>query len=318
MNGSTPYLADDFDDFWKETVDEVKDLPVDYSRSWRNDYDWQGFRIETLTFASVGGRRINGWIAIPHDVVEHIEPTVDNSAASTLNAERSALPAFLWIPPYGRESLLPNEYGTRKGFVSLSLNFFGEHAFHQEKYRIERGYFAEGAEDPRTWVFRRMFQDAYMAFRVLQAQHEVDENRCASMGMSQGAGISIWLGAMCEGVNAVCADMAFLCAIKHTLQQPVHRYPLKELIDFMKSIPLGEERVFNTVSYFDTMNMATRCKVPTHVTLGLKDPAARPDNVRAMYNALAADKKEKFEIDWGHDWHPTMIETNRLWLLDHL
>jgi cephalosporin-C deacetylase len=380
MSDFTPYLPDDFDDFWADTVDEVKSLPVDYKRSWTNDFRWPGFKVETLTFASVGGRRLNGWIAIPDQYLETIaspsselqvrnseleahspEPRVqspqslsrshwtpkgseegsrsvganspesaeanlrrppesDPEIQSTLKGSqnRGKLPAFLWIPPYGRESLLPNEYGTREGFVSLSFNFFGEPAFHEEKYRMDRGYFSEGAEDPRTWVFRRMFQDAYMAFRVLQEQFEVDENRCASMGMSQGAGLSIWLGAWCEGVKAVCADMPFLCAIKHTLLQTVHRYPLKELTDFMHRIPLGEERVLNTVAYFDTMNQATRCKVPTHVTLGLKDPAARPDNVRAMYRALAADRKELLELDCGHDWHPEMIETNRDWLLKHL
>ena len=48
-------------------------------------------------------------------------------------------PGFVWIPPYGRESLLPNAYGTREGFVSLSFNFFGHEAFHQEKYVTARG-----------------------------------------------------------------------------------------------------------------------------------------------------------------------------------
>lgn len=319
MSDFAPYLPDDFDDFWAETVAEVKDLPVDYKRSWTNDFDWPGFKVETLTFATVGGRRLNGWIAIPDEAFSHLEPSAESLEPSvpTPDAQRLTLPGFLWIPPYGRESLLPNEYGTRQGFVSLSFNFFGEPAFHQEKYRTERGYFSEGAGDPHTWIFRQMFQDAYMAFRVLQAQHEVDDTKCGSMGMSQGAGLSIWLGAWCEGVKAVCADMAFLCAIKQTLLKTVHRYPLRELTDFMHKIPLGEARVLNTVSYFDTMNQATRCKVPTHVTVGLKDPAARPDNVRAMYNALAG-KKEKLEIEWGHDWHPEMIETNRNWLLENL
>ena len=356
MSDFSPYLPDDFDAFWNEAVDEVKDLPVDYTRSWTNDFDWPGFKIETLSFATVGGRRLNGWIAIPDEYLERLEARGEGLEAegSRLGAwgsgldggeegssrrltevaeyseigkeedPRSAitdpslkLPGFLWIPPYGRESLLPNEYGTRKGFVSLSFNFFGEPAFHQEKYRIDRGYFSQGAEDPHTWIFRQMFQDAYMAFRVLQAQHEVDENKCSSMGMSQGGGISIWLGAWCEGVRAVCADMPFLCAIKHTLTRAVHRYPLRELTDYMPRIPLGEQRVLNTVAYFDTMNQATHCKVPTHVTLGLKDPAARPDNVRAMYKALAG-KKELKELNWGHDWHPTMVETNRDWLLEHL
>lgn len=297
MSDFVPYPPEDFDEFWRRTCSEVESLPISVHRSWRNDFDLPGFIVETLTFESVGGRLIQGWIACP--------PGGRN------------LPGFLWVPPYGRESLLPNQYGTREGFASLSFNFFGEPAFHQEKYRIERGYFTEGAADPETWVFRRMFQDAFMAARVLAAQHEVDENRVGAMGMSQGAGISIWLGAWCDLIKAVCADMPFLCAIRHTLLKTVHRYPLKELTDFMASIPLGEERVLNTVAYYDTMNQATRCQVPTHVTAGLKDPASRPDNVRACYQALAG-KKALTELDWGHDWHPSMVETNRNWLLENL
>ncbi len=300
MSEFAPYLPSDFDDFWAETVGEVKDFPIDFERSGTNDYNWPGFRIETFSFTVLGNRRLNSWIAIP----DSFEFRVPSSA-------------FLWIPPYGRESLLPNEYGTRDGFVSLSFNFFGEPAFHQEKYVKERGYFSQGAEDPHTWIFRQMFQDAYIAFRVLQSLPEVDANKCASMGMSQGAGISIWLAAHCEQVKAVCADMAFLCAINHTITKTVHRYPLKELTDFMHRIPDGERKVLNTVSYFDTVNQATRCKVPTHMTIGLKDPAARPDNVRSAYHALAGNK-EKLELEWGHDWHPTMIETNRMWLIENL
>jgi cephalosporin-C deacetylase len=297
MSEFRPHLPEEFDSFWRETVEEAQSVPIDFQRSGFDELRAPGFIVETLSFAVLGGRRLNGWIARPIDEKNN--------------------PAFLWTPPYGRESLLPNEYGTREGFVSLSFNFFGEEAFHQEKYRIERGYFSEGADDPHTWIFRRMFQDAFTAFRVLQALPEVNEEKVGAMGMSQGAGMSIWLGAWCPGVRAVCADMPFLCDIRHTLLKTVHRYPLKELTDFMKSIPLGEERVLNTVAFFDTMNMATHCRVPTHVTVGLKDPASRPDNVRACYNALAG-KKSLTELDWGHDWDPSMVETNRNWLLENL
>ena len=314
MSDFSPYPPGDFDAFWVEAVEEAEAVSVDYKRSWRNDFELPGFKVETLHFQSVGGRRVNGWIAVPDESLGSAESDIPSSATRD---PRSKRPGFLWIPPYGRESLLPNEYGTRQGFVSLSLNFFGEEPFHQEKYKIERGYFAEGADDPHTWIFRRMFQDAYVAAKVLKAQHEVDEDRIGSMGMSQGAGMSIWLGAWCKYVKAVCADMPFLCAIRHTLLHAVHRYPLKELTDFMHSIPLGEERVLNTVAYFDTMNQATHCQIPTHVSLGLRDPASRPDNVRACFRALPGNK-ELDELDGGHDWHPSMVETNRRWMLANL
>lgn len=289
---------EDLEQFWLEAAAEANSFPLNYRRSLSNEYELEGFVVETLVFAVPGGRWLHGWIAYPEE-----------------GARR--LPGFVWLPPYGRESKLPDEFGTREGFVSLSFNFHGEGPFHQEKYVKERGYFAHGAESPETWVFRQMFQDAYIACKVLQAQNEADEDRIGAMGMSQGAGISIWLGAWCPIIKAVCADMPFLANIGHTLTNTVYRYPLKELSDFMEELPVGEARVLNTVSYFDTVNQARHCHVPTQVSLGLKDPAARPETVRAVVEALPGPKLLR-TYDWGHDWHPDMVENNRKWLLDNL
>lgn len=293
----SPYLPEDFDAFWAAAADEAKSAPLDFHRSLQRDSQHPTHKVERLDFRGVTGQTLHGWIALPE------------------GAKRS--PGFLWIPPYGRESKLPDEYGTRAGLASISFNFFGHEAFHQEVYTPARGYFAQGVEDPDAWVFRRMFQDAFIAMRVLQAQIEVDEDRLAACGMSQGGGLSIWLGAHCPIVKAVCADMPFLSGMNDTLARPVYRYPLKELLDFAETIPLGMERIRNTISYFDTVNQATRCRVPTQVSLGLKDPAVRPICVEATYAALPGTKALiKYEI--GHDWHPDMVENNRNWLLRNL
>lgn len=293
----SPNVPEDFDAFWVEAVREAEAERLDYSRSLTNDFDLPGFRIESLTFRGMHGAELHGWISYAPD------------------AKRER--AFLWIPPYGRESLLPNEYGTRQGFVSMSFNFFGHGPFHQETYTPSRGYFAEGAGSPETWVFRTMIQNAYIAAKVLQAQSEADENRIAAMGMSQGGGMSIWLGALSPIIKAVVADMPFLGGIRQVLSRQAYRYPLKELTDFADSIPLGLERILNTIDYFDTINFATRCRVPTHISAGTKDPSVRVDQAQAIYDALPGEKEIAI-YDWGHDWHPEMIGRNRNWLLKHL
>lgn len=282
---------EDFARFWQETVAEAEAHALDFSitEGVRESPD---HRIDLVTFKGMR-QELQGWIAVPPG---------------------DSLPGFLWIPPYGRESLLPNEYGTRIGFVSMSFNFFGHDAFHQEKYIKERGYFADGVDSPATWIFRRMFQDAVIAFRVLGGLPAVDSGRVGSMGMSQGAGFSIWLGAWLPQVRAVCADMPFLGGMADTLSKSVHRYPLKELIDYAPEGTPARDRLLRTISYFDTVNQAKWCSKPTHISLGLKDPAARPANVRAVYEALPGEK-ELVEYDWGHDWHPEMVVRDRDWLL---
>ncbi|MHB8635053.1 MAG: acetylxylan esterase [Fimbriimonadaceae bacterium] len=288
-----PDVPEDFDDFWGEVRAEADAVPLNFSRSLANAFDLPGFTVETLAFRSADNRTLHGWLAYPP-------------------SERH-VPGFLWIPPYGRESLLPNAYGTRTGMASMSFNFFGHGSFYQEKYTPARGYFAEGAGSPDSWVFRRMAQDCMVGLRVMQAQLEVDEDRIAAMGMSQGGGLAITCGARSPIVKAVCADMPFLGGIRSRLLEEVYRYPLKELADYMDETPLGRERLFHTLSYFDSVNQATRCQVPTHVTVGLKDPASRPNAVRSIYEALPGPKALT-EIDWGHDWHPDMVTLNRQWL----
>ncbi|MCZ7580946.1 MAG: acetylxylan esterase [Fimbriimonadaceae bacterium] len=292
-----PYVPDDFEAFWDEAIQEAVAEPLDFHRSFQSDSQHPTHHVERIAFRGMFGQSVSGWFAFPPGV--------------------RRCPSFLWLAPYGRESVLPNGFGTRQGMASLSFNFHGHDAFHQEEYKVSRGYFAEGAEEPRTWVFRRMIQNAYLAAKVLQAQPEVDEDRIAAAGMSQGGGMSIWLGALCPIVKVVCADMPFLSAIRHTLSKPVHRYPLKELLDFAEGIPLGKERILHTLSYYDTVNMATFCRVPTQVSMGLKDPSVRPECVQATFDALPGPKNlVRYEI--GHDWHPAMVPNNREWMLQNL
>lgn len=287
-----PDLPEDFDSFWAEAAAEVRSEPFDFRRSFSNDFDYPGFRVETIDFRGMGGATLHGWIAYPE------------------NAKR--LPGFVWIPPYGRESLLPNSYGTRDGMVSLSLNFFGHEAFYEETYRMERGYMALGVESPESYVFRQMIQNAMIAARVLQSLPEADEERIGAAGMSQGGGLAIWLGALSPVIRAVCADMPFYCAIRQALGRQAYRYPLKELTDFADTIPLGTERVYNTLSYFDTMHFATRCKVPTQVSYGTKDPSCRPDQVTSCYEALPGEKR-LLVYETGHDWIEDMAPNNLEW-----
>ncbi|MER3462738.1 MAG: hypothetical protein C4342_07100, partial [Armatimonadota bacterium] len=129
---------------------------------------------------------------------------------------------------------------------------------------------------------------------------------------------AIWAGAWSGCVKCVVADMPFLSAMRHVFSMPVYRYPLKEVTDYVQTIPLGMERVMHTISYFDTVNLATRCSRPTQVSLGLRDPAVKPECARAVYNALATADKRLIEYPGGHDWDAGMVERNLEWMNNHL
>lgn len=214
--------------------------------------------------------------------------------------------------------MLPNQYGTRPGFASISVNYFGESSFHQEVYTPARGYFAQGVESPHSWIFRRMAVDAMILARIFASLPSVDEGRIGAGGMSQGGGMAVWLGASCPLIRCAFADMPFLGALRPILEEAkAFRYPLKELDDWIAGDPGRREQLFETLRWFDTAHLATLCQVPVLLTLGRKDPAVRPSQVLAIFGALPG-LKELVEIDWGHDWHPSMVERNQAFLAAHL
>lgn len=293
-----PYLPPDFEEFWGETVGEALEAGLDWTVSEQDEFRPAGHEVRVLRFRGIDGEARYGWIATPLGV-------------------SAAAPGFLWLPPYSRWSMLPDEYGTRAGMASASLNFFGEGAFHRETYTPARGYFGEGAECARTWVFRRMFQDAVLLGRVLREFPEVDAGRLAACGMSQGGGMAVWMGAWAPFVRAVVADEPFLGGMRWTLRPRVFRYPIKELTDWAFASEENERAMRETLSYFDTVNQACFCQVPTRLTLGMRDPSVKPEQVRAVFEALPGEK-ELEELDWGHDWHPRMIEGGDAWLRGRL
>lgn len=282
-----PYVPPGFESFWRETTAQAMAAPLEYELFQQDEVDPPWHTVQTLSFRGIEGETLWGWVAKPKELEK--------------------APGFLWLAPYSRWSMPPNQYGTRKGLASISFNFHGEGSFHREDYSPERGYMAHGIESRETWVFRRMYQDAVILGRIFAELDFVDAQRVAAKGMSQGGGMAIWMGAWVDLIKAVVADEPFLAGVPWILDAKYFRYPLKELTDVTFSSPEMEDRVRDVLSFFDTMNQAAFCEVPTRVTLGLKDPSVRPAQVRAVFETLPG-VKDLEEIDWGHDWHPRMIE----------
>jgi cephalosporin-C deacetylase len=290
-----PYVPPGFEAFWRDNTAEAMSAELDFEFAEQSIFDPADHIVRTFQFRGIDGATRFGWVALPK--------------------EAETAPGMIWLAPYSRWSMIPNTYGTRKGMASISFNFHGESAFHHEDYTPARGYMGDGIESRETWVFRRMYQDSVIVGRILASLDEVDDTRLISAGMSQGGGLAIWLGAWVDYVKAVVADEPFLAGVPWILDAKYFRYPLKEMTDIAFSSSEMEKTVRETLSYFDTVNQAAFCEKPTRVTLGLKDPSVRPAQVHAVYETLPG-KKVIEELDWGHDWHPRMIEGAEEFLRD--
>jgi cephalosporin-C deacetylase len=294
-----PYRPPDFEEFWQRLAASRSSRPVAAVREHIPADDIPGFRIERIDFKGDSGNLLHGWISIPQPLPK-------------------PLPAFLWLPGYGRESHVPDEYSCYPGFVSMAYNLHGHGAMHQEEYTPERGYFARGVEDPEKWVFRGLILDAMRALDILAAQPEVGPGLLGCTGISQGAGMALMLGMISERLGAVCADVPFLAAMPLQIRKASYRYPLKELKDWADARPLGMEQVMGTLSYYDTLNCAGMVRTPVQVSYGTKDPATPAFSVIALGEELPEPKRVIGYQDLGHDWSPEMPANNSHWFRKYL
>ena len=143
------------------------------------------------------------WLQRPAIIYCHAHGGRYDIGAAELVAGRAAL----LVPPYG-EAL------ARIGIVALCIDLpcFGERAGEREN-ALSKALLWQGKT-----LFGAMLADLFGAIDLLQGIDGVDPNRIGAMGLSMGATLAFWLGALDPRIKAVahlccCADLATLVEV---------------------------------------------------------------------------------------------------------
>lgn len=145
------------------------------------------------------------------------------------------------------------------------------------------GWMTRGIQHPADYYYRRVFADAVRAVDTARSLDEVDASHVAVCGESQGGGIALAAGALSEGLAAVMADVPFLCHFERAVGLS-DRDPYQEIVRFLSVFRGAESNVFDTLSYFDGVNMAKRIEAPLLMSVALMDPVCPPSTIYAAFN----------------------------------
>ena len=107
-----------------------------------------------------------------------------------------------------------------------------------------------GILNPEYYYYRRVFVDAVRAVSVIQSRPEVDPERVAVCGLSQGGGFSLAAAALATGVSAVLADVPFLCDFCRAIEI-TDCDPYAEIARYLRAHRDKRDDVLCTLSYFD-------------------------------------------------------------------
>jgi cephalosporin-C deacetylase len=282
---------DDFDSFWNDTLTQTRKFPLD-ARFELVETGLKLLDVFDVTYKGYGGQPIKGWFLLPRD---HPEP----------------LPCIVEYIGYGGGRGHPYDWllWSNIGYAHFIMDVRGQGSSWRtgDTPDLETeggnpqvpGFMTRGVLDPRAYYYRRVFSDAVRAVDAARSHPAVNVRSVAVLGGSQGGGIALAVAGLLPDLAAALPDVPFLCHIRHATEI-TDSYPYGEIQSYCKHHREKIETVFNTLSYFDGVNFATRAKSPALFSVGLMDDICPPSTVFAAYNYYTGPKEIKV---WSYNRH---------------
>jgi cephalosporin-C deacetylase len=265
----------DFDAFWAATLAESAGQPL-RAEFVAYPLSFKGLKAYKVFFDGFKGGRI-----ACHYVRPDTKDKVPGLAIYHGYSGRAPRPV----------EMLPYAYA---GVAVLSMDCRGQNGDSTDGAGYEghsTGWMTMGIRNPQSYYYRHVYADAVRALELLAGREEVDASRLAVTGISQGGGLSLAVAALSDRPILAWPDIPFLCDFKRSVAI-TPTLPYTEIVTFLKQYPHLEEQAFQTLSYFDCMNLAPRIKAKTIITVGLQDDVCPPSGIFAAYNHIPHSNKQ--------------------------
>jgi cephalosporin-C deacetylase len=271
-----PAPPDDFETFWRALYEQARRVDV-APRVGPVEEERDGVSVFGVTYATLGGLRLGGWLALPDGPVER------GLVIGHGYQGRAAVDLPLPIP--GTAAIFPcarglGERGRANGIPDDAML----HVLH-------------GIESARGYVHGGCVADVWCAASALLRLVPQVAGHLAYAGISFGGGI---------GALALPWDDRFVAA--HLALPSFGQHPLRLTMPCtgsghaVRRYHAAHPEVAQVLSYFDAATAAAHITIPVQVAAARFDPAVPPPGQFAVHNALRGPR-DLVVLSAGHFEH---------------
>lgn len=310
-----PNRPADFEQFWEQSLERLEGVALDpkfgevtvYRGKQVDDYNvaqasipcnydpkgclYDEVESYEVSFNSVDGLRIHGWLA---------KPVVKTESADNQTAAQK-FPAMLVLPGAGyADRSRPLEHA-RHGYIALDIQVHGQEL---EKEQYEQTQVSIDYEDPafrQKHYYNSIYLHCVQAINYLCSREDVDQKRIVTAGGSQGGRLSLTTAALDKRVTAVVAGIVHYADIPYL--QWAREVNERGENGTEKPFAYTNSERMKGAAYYDVLNFAQDIQCPVMINGGLIDTISPPGGIAALYQYIGSREKHlKYMANMAHDW----------------
>ena len=265
----------DLKEFWDNNLKELAKVAPNYKLTLvpeASKLDYEMYRVEMRSF---GNELIQGYYAKPKKEGKH--------------------PIIVEYMGYGSLPYTPNQ--NWDGFAYFVLSIRGQ------ALNLPTNHFGTwityGLNDKDSYYYRGAFLDVVRALDFVTSRPEIDADKIAVRGGSQGGALSFVAASLDKRVKVAAPSIPFLSDYKDYFK--IAQWPKSDFDNYMKDHPEAKwEDVYNLLTYFDIKNLAQWIECPLIMGIGVQDDVCPPHINFAAYSQVKSEKRWMAFPEYGH------------------
>ncbi|MBD1381026.1 acetylxylan esterase [Metabacillus arenae] len=287
FNNYKPMLTkrEDFDDFWDSAIQLSNSTPLQETIE-QMDYPINEVIVNKVTYQGIDGTPIQAYYLLPSKAPD-------------------PLPCLICFHGYGGSKGSPSRYThwLIQGYAVLAVDARG-HGKTGESSVYTTGHAGswatQGLLDKKEYYYYKVYTDSKRAIDFVMNRPEINHERVGIIGGSFGGGISLAVAALDSRPKLFAADVPNMCNIELAIEQKMEG-SLTAIETYLAKNPKYVDKVLETLSYFDNLNLANRIQKKIRISVALKDPVCPPQTIFGVYNHISSEKTLIVHPYAGHD-----------------